>query len=372
MALSLLEGNEAVAWGAFDAGCRFFAGYPITPATTIYSTMLSLLPPAGGLAMQGEDEIASLGYCLGASMAGQKVMTATSGPGISLYSEHISFAIASEIPVVIIDVQRLGPSTGYATKGADGDIQFLRWGSTGGATGIVLAPVDVADCYTLTMVAFNLAEVYRCPVFIASSKEIGMTKESVDLAALERPALLDRASQPEGEDYVPFKPAPGGEVPYFAPIGGEIISRQTSSMHGENGYMTPVPGEIQALVERLDRKLMNQVDKFTFYQLHEAKGSDTLLITYGVTSRAARQACREMAEQGQPVSHLVLKTLWPVPQGLLQNVAQDYGRVVVVEANLGQYVREVKRVLPDKAVEFFGVMDGKLIAPAEIKEALHG
>jgi 2-oxoglutarate ferredoxin oxidoreductase subunit alpha len=156
MASSLLEGNEAIAWGAVHSGCRFFAGYPITPATTVYNTMLRLLPPLGGICLQGEDEIASIGYCLGASMAGLKVMTATSGPGISLYSEHISFAIGSEIPIVIVDVQRLGPSTGSATRGADGDIQFLRWGSSGGLPVVVLAPVDLKDCYLLTVQAFNL------------------------------------------------------------------------------------------------------------------------------------------------------------------------------------------------------------------------
>ncbi|MGD9179313.1 MAG: pyruvate flavodoxin/ferredoxin oxidoreductase, partial [Desulfobacterales bacterium] len=142
MAYSLLEGNEAIARGAVAAGCRFFAGYPITPATTIYHTMLNLLPPLGGTCLQGEDEIASIGFCLGASMAGMKVMTATSGPGISLYSENVSFAIGSEIPIVIVDVQRLGPSTGSATRGADGDINFLRWGNSGGLPVIVLAPVD--------------------------------------------------------------------------------------------------------------------------------------------------------------------------------------------------------------------------------------
>ena len=178
MSLSLMEGNEAVAWGAFDAGCRFFAGYPITPATSIYDSMLQLLPPAGGIVLQGEDEIASMGYCLGASMAGRKAMTATSGPGISLYSEHISFAIGSEIPLVIVDVQRLGPSTGSATRAADGDIQFLRWSNSGGLPVICLAPVDVRDCYLLTIQAFNLAEEYRCPVFIASNKEIGLTREA--------------------------------------------------------------------------------------------------------------------------------------------------------------------------------------------------
>ena len=191
MALSLIEGNEAVGRGAMAAGCRFFAGYPITPATTILNTMLTLLPPQGGICLQAEDEIASIGACLGASMAGLKVMTATSGPGISLYSEHISFAVGSEIPIVIVDVQRLGPSTGSATRGADGDICFLRWGNSGGMPVIVLAPENVADCFTLTMHAFNLAEKFRCPVFIASNKEIGMTRESVDLDALAKPAIVE-------------------------------------------------------------------------------------------------------------------------------------------------------------------------------------
>jgi 2-oxoglutarate ferredoxin oxidoreductase subunit alpha len=175
MPLTLMEGNEAIARGAVAAGCRFFAGYPITPATTILNHMLAMLPPLGGVCIQGEDEIASIGLCLGASMAGMKVLTATSGPGISLYSEQISFAIGSEIPIVIVDIQRLGPSTGSATRGADGDVNFLRWGSSGGLPVIVLAPADVADCYTLTVHAFNLAEQYRCPVFVASNKEIAMT-----------------------------------------------------------------------------------------------------------------------------------------------------------------------------------------------------
>jgi 2-oxoglutarate/2-oxoacid ferredoxin oxidoreductase subunit alpha len=201
MGFSLLEGNEAMAWGAMKAGCRFFAGYPITPANTILSTMLQILPPVGGTVMQGEDEIASIGACLGASMAGLKVMTATSGPGLSLYSEHISFAIGSEIPIVIVDVQRLGPSTGSATRGADGDIQFIRWGCSGGLPVIVLAPVDVRDCFTLTMQAFNLAEEYRCPVFLASNKEIGMTKESVDMDALSPPPVAGSGSTAAGSTF---------------------------------------------------------------------------------------------------------------------------------------------------------------------------
>ena len=151
MALSFMEGNEALARGAIAAGCNFFAGYPITPATTIFNNMLKMLPPKNGVCIQGEDEIASMGYCIGASMAGKKALTATSGPGISLYSEQISFAIGSEIPLVIADVQRLGPSTGSATRGADSDIQFLRWGSTSGAPVIVLVPTNALDCYVLAV-----------------------------------------------------------------------------------------------------------------------------------------------------------------------------------------------------------------------------
>lgn len=372
MGLSLLEGNEAVAWGAYDAGCRFFAGYPITPATSVYNTMLRLLPPDGGIVVQGEDEIASMGYCLGASMAGHKVMTATSGPGISLYSEHISFAIGSEIPVVIVNVQRLGPSTGSATRGADGDIQFMRWSNTGGLPGVVLAPTNASDCYTLTIQAFNLAERFRCPVFLASNKEIGLTREAVDLDDFERPELLERAVAPEGEPYLPFKPGQGMEVPYFLPIGGERISRQTSSTHGENGYITTSPAEIAAQIERLERKLVSAVDSYSYYEADIKDGADTLVLTYGVSARAARQACRELGEQGKAVSLAVLKTLWPVPEALIKKLAQGAKRVLVVEMNLGQYLREVKRVLPDKQVEFCGHMDGTLIKPSKIKEAING
>ncbi len=372
MAYSLMEGNEAVAWGAFDAGCRFFAGYPITPATSVYNTMLRLLPPAGGIVLQGEDEIASMGYCLGASMCGYKAMTATSGPGISLYSEHISFAIGSEIPLVIVNVQRLGPSTGSATRGADGDIQFMRWSNTGGLPVIVLAPVDAADCYTLTMHAFNLAETYRCPVFIASNKEIGLTRETVDLELLERPPLVERFQAPEGEPYLPFRPAPGREVPYFSPIGGGRISRQTSSTHGENGYITTDPDEIAAQILRLERKLVSAVDEFSFHQADLQDGAETLVLTFGVSARAARRAVRELREAGRAVSLLVLKTLWPVPEALIAEKARGHKRVLVVEMNLGQYVREVRRVLREVEVDSLAQMNGVLIKPSQIKEAIGG
>jgi 2-oxoglutarate ferredoxin oxidoreductase subunit alpha len=370
MGLTLLEGNEAIGWAAVDAGCRFFAGYPITPATTILNTMLTLLPPLGGVCLQAEDEIASIGACLGASMAGLKVMTATSGPGISLYSEHISFAVGSEIPIVIVDVQRLGPSTGSATRGADGDINFLRWGNSGGIPVIVLAPVNVADCFTLTIHAFNLAEKYRCPVFIASNKEIAMTRESVDADALEKPALIDRARPPAGRPFLPFQVNAGQNVPDFLPIGADIPVRQTSSTHGADGYITTDQGEIARILQRLKTKLESAVADFSFYDLHTAVKSETLLITYGVTARAAMAVYKELKNTAKPISLLIMKTLWPVPATVIRQAADGLKRVVVVEMNLGQYVREIERILADKRIDFQGQMNGSLITPFSIKETI--
>ncbi|MBI9086228.1 MAG: pyruvate flavodoxin/ferredoxin oxidoreductase [Desulfobacterales bacterium] len=366
----LMEGNEAIAQAAMAAGCRFFAGYPITPATTIFNQMLSLLPPAGGVCLQGEDEIASIGYCLGASMAGMKAMTATSGPGISLYSEQISFAIGSEIPLVIVNVQRLGPSTGSATRGADGDIQFMRWGNTGGLPVIVLAPSDVKDCYLLTQHAFNLAERYRCPVFVASNKEIAMTRESVDLDRLQGPTPVWRERSPGDRPYLPFDTPQGRTVPWFEPIGGRIISRQTSSTHGPDGYITTDPEVIGAINTRLMEKLSSAVSDFAHHEAWIEEDADTLVITYGVTARAARDAFFAAKQRRRPFSLLVLKTLWPVPVDLIRSYAANARRIVVAEMNLGQYVREIQRVLPGVQIDFLGQMNGKMITPRQIERSL--
>jgi len=373
MGLTLMEGNEAIAWGALAAGCRFFAGYPITPATTIYNTMLRLLPPNGGICLQGEDEIASIGFCLGASMAGLKVMTATSGPGISLYSEQISFAVGSEIPIVIVDVQRLGPSTGSATKGADGDIQFLQWGNSGGLPVIVLAPVDVKDCYTLTMQAFNLAERFRCPVFLAANKEVSLTRETVDLECLRLPEVLERRRAEGGEPFEPFAAREGRHVPDFLPIGGQTLVRQTSSTHGPDGYITTNPNQIALTQARLFAKINTAVPKITYYDEYPVANADALVIAYGVTARAARTAVKRVEESGGKAGLLILKTLWPVPEALIREKAAAYRRVVVPEMNLGQYVREIERILPGKTIDFIGRMNGELITPSRIQEVIqHG
>lgn len=370
MRLTLIEGNEAIGWGALAAGCNFFAGYPITPATTIYNTMLKLLPPKGGVCLQGEDEIASIGFCLGASMSGMKTMTATSGPGISLYSEQISFAVGSEIPIVIVDVQRLGPSTGSATKGADGDIQFLQWGNSGGLPVIVLAPVDVKDCYVLTMHAFNLAEQYRCPVFVASNKEIAMTRETFDLDTVKLPQITERKKADKNKPFMPFASTKDQLVPEFLPIGDQHLVRQTSSTHGMDGYITTDPDQILKIQQRLDAKLKEAVSNFTFFDEYSVPDTDTLVVAYGVTARAAKAAVKKLQHSDHSASLLILKTLWPVPEGLIQEKVAPFKRVVMAEMNLGQYVRELQRLLPDKKIDFLGQMNGELIKPGQIMEVV--
>lgn len=370
MAMSFIDGNQAIAMAAVQAGCRFFAGYPITPATTIYQHMLDLCPPQDGICLQGEDEVASIGFCLGASMAGMKAMTATSGPGISLFSEQISFAVGSEIPLVIVDVQRLGPSTGSATRGADSDIQFLRWGNSGGLPVIVLSPVDVRDCFILTMQAFNLAEQYRCPVFIATNKEIGMTRESIDLESLVLPSVIERKHSPDNTPFLPFRVTANQQVPDFLPIGAEQLVRQTSSTHGEDGYITMDTRIIQKNQERLHHKLIDHVDEYTFFEADTEENPQILLIVYGVTARAAKVAIQQIRQEGKTVSLLTLKTLWPVPETILKHFMADVPQVVMIEMNMGQYVREIKQLANSQQISFLGQMNGELITPEQIIEAV--
>ena len=306
-------------------------------------------------------------------MSGMKAMTATSGPGISLYSEQISFAIGSEIPIVIVDVQRLGPSTGSATKGADGDIQFLRWGNSGGQPVIVLAPVDIKDCYVLTMHAFNLAEKYRCPVFLAANKEISMTRETFSMDGLTLPSIVERRKADLSKPYSPFGVSDKHKVPDFLPIGGDRLVRQTSSTHGTNGYVTTDPDEIAIMQARLKTKITRAVDEFTYFDECLVPDADTLVVAYGVTARAAKVAVKRMQDSDHPASLLVLKTLWPVPEALIREKTVAYKRVVMAEMNLGQYVRELQRLLPDKDIGFMGQMNGELIKPEQIMEVIeHG
>jgi 2-oxoglutarate ferredoxin oxidoreductase subunit alpha len=220
------------------------------------------------------------------------------------------------------------------------------------------------------MHAFNLAETFRCPVFIASNKEIAMTRENVDIQAIAKPEIIDRSVPPSGKPFVPFETSSGQLTPYFLPIGGDVPVRQTSSTHGPDGYITTDSDKITKIRERLKTKIVSTVRGFSFHEAYLEEGADTLLLTYGVTSRAARDVYNAQKKNGRPVSLLILKTLWPVPQDLIRDKAAKVNRVVMVEMNLGQYVREIERILPDKKVEFLGQMDGRLISPKRIQEGI--
>jgi 2-oxoglutarate ferredoxin oxidoreductase subunit alpha len=369
MALEFLEGNEAVARAAMHAKCDFFAGYPITPSSTILQYMLDMLPRAGGIAIQAEDEIASMGMCIGASMAGSKVLTATSGPGISLYSENVGLAIMGETPLVIVNVQRQGPATGSATKGAEGDVLFTRWATSGGLPVIVLSPATVAETYELTYRAFNLAERFRVPVFLLTNKEIGLTQESVDLDSIDLPPLVERRKADSGQAYLPHDFEKPSEVPAISDFGVELIARFTTSTHDKAAYLTASPAVIQEMIDHYTAKVEAAADDIAFVKDDLQERAEILILSYGVVSRSAAVAVREARAKGVKVSGLTLQTLYPVPETAIRRALRGMKKVIVPEMNMGQYRLEVERLVPDET-EVVGVnkMDTTLISPAEIAE----
>ena len=369
MGLEFIEGNEAIARGALKANCDFFAGYPITPSSSILHHMLNKLPRVGGVAIQAEDEIASIGMCIGAAMTGAKVLTATSGPGISLYSENIGLAIIGETPLVIVNVQRQGPATGAATKGAEGDILFTRWCTSGGQPMIVLSPATVSETYELTYRAFNLAEKYRVPVFLLTNKEVCVTRESVDLERVELPQLVDRTRVAIGRPCLPYRFKELHEAPEFADIGGDQITRFTTSSHDEAGYLTSSPEVIQRMIDHYAAKIESAEEDIALVKQDIEADAETLMISYGITSRSVAVAVKKMREQGYKVSSLTLQSLYPVPRTALSKALAGIKRVVVPEMNMGQYIQEIQRLIPT-GVEVVGVnkMDTTLLSPDEIIE----
>lgn len=343
----LIDGSEAIARGAIHAGCTFFAGYPITPASSILHHMMKRLPPAGGTAVQGEDEIASIGFCIGAAMAGAKAMTATSGPGMSLYSENIGLAMMGEVPLVIVDVQRMGPATGGATTTAEGDVQFCRWITAGGYPLVVYAATNPADAYRLTMQSFRTAERLRTPVILLGSKELAMTAETVDLEEFD-PGNGDRVSN-DG-------------IPLLRPIGADGLTRFTGSIHDERCIITSDPEKIDRKLKHLIRKIESRADDLALTQEIRGEGT-TLVVAYGTSARAARAAV------GRDLSLLVLHTLWPVSVGAIRKAAKGMRRIVVPELNAGQYADEIRRIVPEVEVVSVTRLDGGLIEPDRILEA---
>jgi len=375
--IEFIDGNEAIVKGAIDAGCKFFAGYPITPATPILLGMMQELPKVGGFAIQAEDEIASIGFCIGASMAGKKAMTATSGPGISLYSENIGLAIMGETPLVIVDVQRQGPATGSATKDGQGDIQFIRWGTSGGYPIIAISPTTVEECYTFTIYAFNLAEIFRVPVFLVSSKELSMTRTRVDWSKVEKPEIIDRKYLPEdAPDYKPYYFENIDDVPLFSPFGGEHIVRYTTSTHDEYGNLLTVPEKIQKMMEHLDKKINEEKVKKYFphaVRFDEQEGAETLVVSYGITARSAIEAVERAREDGYRVSHLIINLLWPVPESEIKKATKNIKKIIFPEMNNGQYVLEIERIVDKSKVEIVRInqMDTTLINPQKILNEIY-
>lgn len=417
-----IDGATAIARGALDAGCNFFAGYPISPATPLLLHMIRELPKVGGVAIQAEDEIAALSMCIAAAMTGSRALTATSGPGISLYSENVGLAIMGEVPLVIVDAQRMGPATGGATTPGQGDVQFVRWGTSGGYPIIALAPASVADCYSLTRRAFDLAERFRVPVFLLTDKEMFLSMSTVEVESYDHPPVRERVHaralpadtpglRPE-ETFLPYHFEPIDRPPPFSPFGGPHIVRFTGSTHDEHGLLTKDPARVGRLNEHLWRKIEDHRDEIELVTADLQEGARTLLISYGITARAMQEAVRSARAAGCPVSALTVRSLWPVPErailGALSGQArpssspaplappspQHWGgqggpggrsgfaeivRVVVAELNLGDFRREVERVVyrwaaeaRQIAPEVVGInrVDGELVTPGQLLESI--
>lgn len=398
MAREYVDGATAIARGALGAGCNFYAGYPITPATPILLHMLSELPKVGGVGIQAEDEIAAISMCIGAAMSGARPLTATSGPGISLYSENIGLAIMGEVPLVIVDVMRMGPATGGATTAAQGDIQFIRWGTSGGYPIIALVPSSVTECYTLTQRAFDLAERLRTPVFLLPDKEMVSSMATVEIADYvdvpvgQRPLVKreaipginavsgqrDPRLRPE-ETYLPYDFDPIDIIPPTSPFGGPHITRFTTSSHDEHGFLSKDPRTVERLNRHLRLKIENRRADIEFGQLDRHPEADTLFISYGTTARAMREAVDESLQHGRPASALTLHTLWPVPEHLILEAAQGHQRIIVAELNHGQYVREIEHLLYRQAMQTHQAppeiialtrVDGELITPEQCLDAI--
>jgi 2-oxoglutarate ferredoxin oxidoreductase subunit alpha len=362
----LVQGDEACAEGAIAAGCRFFAGYPITPATEIAKALARRLPQVGGKFIQMEDEIGSIAAVIGAAVGGAKAMTATSGPGFSLMQENIGYAAMAEIPCVIVDVQRLGPSTGRPTSPSQGDVMQARWGTHGDHPIIALAPSSVRETFDLTAQAFNFAERYRTPVIVLMDEVIGHMRERVELPD---PATIERVERPgttvPPEWYKPFENFPV-DVPPLVPFGEGYRYHITGLYHDERGYPTARLDEIQPWLDRIFRKIESSLSDILLYDHDGVTDAETLVIAYGATARAARSAVDMARERGRKVGFLKLKTIWPFAEEVVEHAAARLHRVVVPELNRGQLALEVERVVGRHKVRRINRADGEMIQPAEI------
>lgn len=364
-----ITGNQAVVLAAIRAGCNFVAGYPITPASSILAEFLRRFEHTGAVAVQTEDEIAAIGQCIGAAMAGAKALTATSGPGLSLYSENIGLAQMGEVPLVIVDCQRMGPATGGATATGEGDVIFARHVTSGGFPIPVYAAADAATVYRLTYHAFNIAERFRTPVIVLSSKDIATTYQTADLDALELPPIVDRQPFTGEGEFHPYAISHSDAVPRFAPIGGDTRVRFTGSIHDEDGVLTIDRTKINRKLTHLRDKFARHAAELVSVAADLDPAADTLVVSYGSADGAARAAVAQLRAAGIAVSHLTLYSLWPLPdQALRAAITPRITRIIVPELNIGLYADEIRRLAPHIPVESLLRYDGGFIHPQTIFE----
>ncbi|MDO5851302.1 MAG: 2-oxoacid:acceptor oxidoreductase subunit alpha [Methanobacteriaceae archaeon] len=360
-----VQGNEACALGAIKAGCRFFAGYPITPSTEIAELMSQKLPKEGGRFIQMEDEISAIGAIIGASWGGQKVVTATSGPGLSLMQENIGYAAMTETPLVIIDMQRGSPSTGQPTKSGQGDMMQIRWGSHGDYEIIALAPSSVQECFDYTVKAFNLAEKYRVPVFVMADEIVGHMREKITIP--DDIEIITRQAPEKTEDYKPYE-APCNGTPAMPPFAQGYNVHITGLTHNTKGYPDADDPKVhETLVTRLCNKILKNTDEITEIKSKYTEDAETIVISYGVPSRSVTTAIKQARKDDIKVGYIKLETVWPFPEKQLQKIAKNAKRILVPEMNLGQIYYEIDRVLGKTAkVELMSKIGGQVHTPNEI------
>jgi len=361
-----LQGDEAIAEGAIAAGCNYYGGYPITPSSEVMERVCKRFAELGGrrVFIQMEDELASIASCIGASWAGAKAMTATSGPGLSLMLENIGYAIMTEAPVVVVDVQRAGPSTGQATRPAQGDVMQARWGAHGDYQAVALSPWSVEEMYSQTIRAFNLAERFRLPVILLTEEAVGHLRENIDIPAETR--IYNRLRPKDKEP--PFGQA---EIPPMPAFGQGHKLLVTGSTHDEWGYRRTSSAPAQeTLVARLSTKITNHLDEIIEVEewFCDEDELDVLVVAFGFTARSAWRAVKVARQEGTRAGLLRLKTVWPFPEEAVRRLARRSRAVLVPEMNRGQLLREVQRVASQ--AQGYNKTNGEVIVPAEIWQAI--
>lgn len=370
--IRFVQGNEACVEGALYAGVSFYAGYPITPSTEIAELLSERLPARGGKFIQMEDEIASMCAIVGASLTGRKVMTATSGPGFSLKQEAIGYACMAEIPCVIVNVQRGGPSTGNPTHVGQGDVNQARWGTHGDHNIIALTASNHQDVFAVTVDAFNLAETYRTPVILLFDEVIGHMRERLVLPEPGELELVERlhTSVPKDVDYHPYLPREDGRLP-MSDFGGEHRYNVTGLYHDMWGFPTSSPKIVNGLLRHLMDKIDNRVHEITRFKEHYMDGAEYVLVAYGASARSAIHLAKSRRRRGEPIGVIELQTLWPFPAHLIREKCRAAKAVLVVEMNMGQVLHQVRAAVAEpERVFLVNRFDGMLITPTNIQQII--